>query len=135
MTNADDPGPRGRILHAQLHLLDRQIVHHGTGRMLAKVDDVEIDVSGEQAVVTGLLTGPAAWGPRLPGLLGRFVTAVHRRLHPDHDPQPNVIDMAHVVEIGSAVQVDGEDLGTKTFDTWADRQFVSRIPGASHETQ
>jgi sporulation protein YlmC with PRC-barrel domain len=128
-------GPTGRVLHAQLHLLDRQIVDHRTGRMVAKVDDVEIDTTGEDPVVTGLLTGAAAWGPRLPGLLGRFVTSVHRRLHPEHDPEPNVIDMAHVVEIDSAVRVDGEDLGTKGFGTWADRQFISRIPGAHHETQ
>jgi hypothetical protein len=86
-------------------------------------------------VVAALLTGPAAWGPRLPGLLGRFVTSVHRRLHRDADPEPNRIDMAHVVRIDSAVRVDGEDLGTKTMDRWTDEQFISRIPGAKHATQ
>lgn len=130
MTDRTGPTPGGRILHAQLHLLDRQIIEHRSGRMLAKVDDLEIDFSGEQPVVTALLTGPGAWGPRLPGLLGRFVTSVHRRLHRDADPGPNVIDMAHVVEIGSAVEVDGDDLGTKTMDRWVDEQFVGRIPGA-----
>ena len=58
---------RGKILHGQLHLLDRQVVEHGTGRMVAKVDDVEIDFSGEQPFVSGLLTGPAAWGHAFPG--------------------------------------------------------------------
>lgn len=132
MTDARDKQASGRILHAQLHLLDRQIIEHRSGRMVAKVDDVEIDLSGDQPMVTALLTGPAAWGPRLPGLLGRFVTAVHRRLHHDADPEPNVIDLAHVVEIGPAVEVDGKDLGTKALDTWVDEQFISRIPGARH---
>lgn len=135
MTDAQERRASGRILHAQLHLLDRQIVEHRSGRMVAKVDDVEIDLSDEQPVVTALLTGPAAWGPRLPGLLGRFVTAVHRRLHQDTDPQPNVIDMAHVVEIDSAVEVDGQDLGTKALDTWVDEQFINRLPGARHAAE
>jgi sporulation protein YlmC with PRC-barrel domain len=134
MTDTDQD-TTGRVLHAQLHLLDRQIIDHRTGRMLAKVDDIEIDFTGEHPVVTGLLTGPAAWGPRLPGLLGRLVTSVHRRLQPEQDPEPNVIDLAHVVEIGSAVEVDGQDLGTKAFDAWVDREFISRIPGAHHEAQ
>jgi sporulation protein YlmC with PRC-barrel domain len=135
MTDAQGNQASGRILHAQLHLLDRQIIDHRSGRMVAKVDDVEIDFSGDQPTVTALLTGPAAWGPRLPGLLGRFVTAVHRRLHHDADPAPNVIDMAHVVEIGSAVEVDDADLGTKALDVWVRDQFISRIPGAGHATE
>lgn len=135
MTEARDNGASGRILHAQLHLLDRQIIDHRSGRMVAKVDDVEIDLSGDQPMVTALLTGPAAWGPRLPGLLGRMVTSVHRRLHPDDGPEPNVVDMAHVVEIGSAVEVDDTDLGTKALDTWVREQFIDRIPGAGHATE
>jgi sporulation protein YlmC with PRC-barrel domain len=135
MTEHRDSAPLGRVLHARLHLLDRQVIEHRSGRMLAKVDDVEIDFSGEQPVVAALLTGPAAWGPRLPGLLGRFVTALHRRLHDDAAPEPNHIDLAHVVEIGSAVEVDGTDLGTKGLDRWVDEQFISRIPGAHHAAQ
>jgi sporulation protein YlmC with PRC-barrel domain len=121
---------RGKILHGQLHLLDRQIVEHGTGRMVAKVDDVEIDFSGEQPFVSSLLTGPAAWGARLPGVLGRIVTGVHRRLHPAEDPQPHAIDMSHVVEIGSAVHVDSRDLGTRGLGDWLDAHVIGRIPGA-----
>lgn len=135
MTDAQGNHASGRILHAQLHLLDRQIIDHRSGRMVAKVDDVEIDFSGDQPMVTALLTGPAAWGSRLPGLLGRLVTSVHRRLHPDDNPEPNAIDMAHVVEIGSAVEVDDADLGTNALDAWVRDQFISRIPGAGHATE
>lgn len=126
---------RGKILHGQLHLLDRQVVEHGTGRMVAKVDDVEIDLSGEEPIVSGLLTGPAAWGARLPGVLGRVVTGVHRRLHPAEDPQPHVIDMSHVVEIDSAVHVDSADLGTRGLGDWLDAHVIGRIPGARHAAE
>lgn len=61
--------------------------------------------------------------------------AVHRPLHPDRDPGPNVIDMAHVVEIDSAVRVDGDDFCTQGFERWVDEQFIRRIPGADPEAQ
>ena len=90
----EQPNAGGRIVHAQLHLLDRQIVEHRTGRMVAKVDDVELDLEADVPVVTGLLCGPAAWGPRLPGVLGRAVTGIHGRLHERENAGPSVIDAA-----------------------------------------
>jgi sporulation protein YlmC with PRC-barrel domain len=128
----DESRPRGRILHAQLHLLDRQVVDHRTGRMVAKVDDVELDLDGPVPVVTALLSGPGAWGARLPGVLGRGVTGIHRRLHPAEDPDPTRIDWSHVVEIDSAVHVDRKDLGPQALGRWLDEHFVNRIPGAGH---
>src|SRR5689334_10851848 len=133
MTGPDTPRPpAGRILHAQLHLLDRQVVDHRTGRMVAKVDDVELDLGGEVPVVTALLSGPGAWGPRLPGLLGRTVTGTHRRLGPTGDPGPVRIDWSHVVEVNSAVHVDRTDLGPGVLAHWLDEHLISRIPGAGH---
>jgi hypothetical protein len=126
-----DPPPAGRILHGQLHLLDRQIVDHRSNRLVAKVDDVELDMSGEYPVVAALLTGGAAWGPRMPGLLGRAVTAVHRRLHDLEQPAPEVIGAGHVVEVTAEVRVDGLDLVERRLRDWVDEQVVRRIPGAS----
>ena len=128
----EQPNAGGRIVHAQLHLLDRQIVEQRTGRMVAKVDDVELDLEADVPVVTGLLCGPAAWGPRLPGVLGRAITGIHGRLHERENAGPSVIDYSHVVEIGSAVRVDRRDLGAHGLDDWLDAHVIGRIPGAGH---
>lgn len=133
MSEPDTPRPPGgRIVHAQLHLLDRQVVDHRTGRLVAKVDDVELDLDSEIPTVTALLCGPGAWGPRLPGVLGRTVTGIHRRLHPAEDPRPVRIDWSHVVEVDSAVHVDRADLGPGLLARWLDEHVITRIPGAGH---
>jgi hypothetical protein len=126
----------GRVLHAQLHLLDRQVVSRRDGRLLGKVDDLELDLAGDVPHVRALLSGPAAWGHRLPGLLGALVSSVHRRLHPLHDPDPNVIPAARIVDVTSAVQVDsGDNLDIEGFGTWVDEQIICRIPGSGHATE
>ncbi len=125
--------PQGRIVHAHLHLLDRQVVEHESGRLVAKVDDVELDLDAPVPTVTALLSGPGAWGPRLPGVVGRAVTGIHRRLHPAEAPEPTRIDWSHVVDIDSAIHVDRADLGPQQLGQWLDEHFIGRIPGARHE--
>jgi sporulation protein YlmC with PRC-barrel domain len=125
--------PQGRIVHAHLHLLDRQVVEHESGRLVAKVDDVELDLDAPVPTVTALLSGPGAGGPRLPGVVGRAVTGIHRRLHPAEEPEPTRIDWSHVVDIDSAIRVDRADLGPQGLGRWLDEHFVCRIPGARHE--
>jgi sporulation protein YlmC with PRC-barrel domain len=126
----------GRILHAQLHLLDRQIIGRRDGRLLAKVDDLELDLDAEVPHVSEVLTGPAALGHRMPGLLGNFIESVHSRLHPEKDPAPNAIPAGRIVEITSAVLVDSEgDLHVQGFGDWVDEQIISRIPGAGDAPQ
>jgi sporulation protein YlmC with PRC-barrel domain len=121
----------GPEMHATLQLLDHQIVEKRTGRMVAKVDDIELDMSGEFPVVAALLTGPAALGPRIPGLLGRFIVSVYQRLHPEAQPGPNRIPAGLIVEIESAVAIDSADhLHVQGFGRWVDEQIISRIPGA-----
>jgi sporulation protein YlmC with PRC-barrel domain len=121
----------GRILHARLHLLDRQVITRRDTRLLAKVDDLEIDLDADVPHVSEILTGPAALGHRMPGLLGAFIEGVHRRLHPDKHPAPNVIPAGRIVDITSAVLVDSdEDLHVQGFGDWVDEQIISRIPGA-----
>jgi sporulation protein YlmC with PRC-barrel domain len=126
----------GRILHAQLHLLDRQVISKRDGHLLAKVDDLELDLESEVPHVTQILTGPAALGERMPGLLGSFMCAVHSRLHPDKNPAPNAIPAGRIVDITSAVLVDSEEhLHTQGLGDWVDEQIIQRIPGAGDAPQ
>jgi sporulation protein YlmC with PRC-barrel domain len=126
----------GRVLHADLHLMDRQVIEQRHGRMVAKVDDLEIDIEADVPHVTALLTGPQAWGARLPGLAGAFVMSVHRLLHPDTDPGPNAIPAGRITDITSAVIIDSIDnLDVQGWGHWVDDQVISRIPGSGHAAE
>src|SRR4051794_41808667 len=72
----------------RLRLLDRQVVDPD-GAMICKVDDVELaPADGGGYVVTALLAGPLALGPRLPGRLGRWTVALARRWAGHPGPAP-----------------------------------------------
>jgi len=123
----------GRIVHADLHLLDRQIIGKSTGHLVAKVDDLELDLDAPVPHVTALLTGPGAWGPRLRGLAGRAVRAVYRQLHPDPAQDANRIPAGRIVDITSAVIIDNDDdLDVQGFGVWVDEQIISKLPGSGH---
>ena len=53
--------------HAAHELLDHEIVD-ADGNPCGMVDGLEIEGTGAQARVVGLLVGPGAWLPRLPAL-------------------------------------------------------------------
>jgi sporulation protein YlmC with PRC-barrel domain len=136
---SDDPSRPGspRVLDLRLHLLDRQIID-ADGRLLGKVDDLELSQKPDGAlVVTALLCGPVALAPRLGGRLGRWVEAVSRRLSLDGDPAPRRIDLVHVTHIGSAVTVDvaAPDVVTPPLEQWLGAHLIRRIPGSGHESQ
>lgn len=124
----------GDRLALVLRVLDHQIVGP-SGVLLGKVDELVLSETGEDLVVTGLVTGPAGLGVRLPGRLGSWVMAIWRRLHPAEDPRPVVVPLSHVRRIGSAVVVSAwaQDLlaGTAGFEMWLRRHVVGRIPGAT----
>jgi sporulation protein YlmC with PRC-barrel domain len=125
----------GRRLDAHLNLLDRQIVDVD-GRMVAKVDDVEIQERPDGSyAVTALLVGPGVLGPRIGGVAGRCMTAVWSRLAHKDRTDPGRIEMAAVADIGSAItlSVRRENLGVAGFETWTRTQVIEKIPGASHE--
>ncbi len=95
----------GRILHAQLHLLDRQLLDLHTGRMLGKIDDVELDLDTEVPVVTALISGY------------------------------QTIPANQVVEIESAVKILNQDLDLDRHDDWVEQHVIGRIPGARDATE
>lgn len=95
----------GRVLHAKLHLLDRQLVDQSTGRLLGKVDDVELDLDADPPVVSALFSGPV----RIPA--------------------------QQIAEIDTAVKLDVRDLDLDTHDTWVEHHIIDKIPGAGDATE
>jgi hypothetical protein len=130
--NADLPG--ARRLDAALEVLDHQLIDRD-GRLVGKVDDLELTRRDDgRLVVTAILSGPGALGPRLPGVLGRCVQAVWRRLHDSDDPQPARIPSTAITDIGSAVRLSTAraDLANQALENWARTRIVGKLPGAGH---
>lgn len=127
----------GRKLDAALQLLDRQIIDQD-GRMVAKVDDIELVERDGVLEVTALLIGPGVLGPRLGGHLGKLVSSIWKRLRPDARPAPGRIEMDDVVRIDSAIHLDVsiselESVpGINGFEQWVREHIVDRLPGATH---
>jgi len=122
-------------IHLGLEILGHQILTLD-GRMLGKVDDLDIDLNAEPPIVTAILMGPQAWGRRFPGLLGRFILSAHRRMHPDPDPQPIQIPASHITDLSSAVEVAHEPAeAERGMGLWVREQFIDHIPGSRHATK
>jgi sporulation protein YlmC with PRC-barrel domain len=90
----------GKVLHAQLHLLDRQLIDQATGQLLGKVDDVELDLDAGPPVVSALISGQV----RIPAV--------------------------QVMEIDTAVKIVCGELNLTSGDDWVDKHVVGHIPGA-----
>jgi hypothetical protein len=134
MTDSDSAVTAGRQYDAVLHLLDRQIVDPDN-LLVAKVDDLELTRREDgRWVVSAILTGPGALGPRLHGRLGEWVGAVWRRLHPDADPAPGRIPMSDVIDIDSAVTVGRrrDALQVDGLEVWVREHVIDRLPGSHH---
>ncbi|AQZ63702.1 hypothetical protein BKM31_21565 [[Actinomadura] parvosata subsp. kistnae] len=129
------PAGRARVLHAQLHLLDRQVVHDHDGRLVCKVDDLELAFDDEgRPYVTAILMGPLALGPRVGGVLGRLMAGAARLFGAGGEQAPPRIPMANVSHISSAVHVGGE-LERPALERWVRRRLIEPIPGARHENE
>jgi sporulation protein YlmC with PRC-barrel domain len=127
---AVSPAVPGRRYDAALHLLDRQLIDTD-GRLVAKVDDLEITEDGDRRIIlTAVLTGPGALAPRMHGRLGEWMLAVWARLHPAEQPRPGRIPMGDVVRIDSAVHLGRRraDLGVDGFERWVREHVVERLP-------
>jgi sporulation protein YlmC with PRC-barrel domain len=118
-----------------LRLLDRQVADPDGG-LICKIDDLEFGETADGTyVVSALLSGSLALGPRLPGRLGRWVMAVARRMSTDPDPAPERIPFERVTELGSAIVIDRrrEDVGVSPLEDWVREHIIEPIPGSSHE--
>lgn len=115
-------------------LLDRQIVDR-RGRLVGKVDDVDLVVAGDGHVyLDTMLTGQIALGQRLGGVVGRLLVAVGHRFAHRSGGRALEIPFRLVTRVGSAVEVDADldELPPYPAEQWLRRHLVSRIPGAGH---
>ena len=124
----------GRKVDLALNLLDCQIIDRN-GEPCGNVDDLELEWGddGGPPIVSALLSGPGALGPRLEGHLGRAIAALHGRLT-HGNAEPARVSMGAVDRITHHVQVvvDAADLETAEFQRWVLDNVIRKIPGAGH---
>ncbi|WP_401000409.1 hypothetical protein [Agromyces sp. GXQ0307] len=129
----DAPAPEtaGRVLDAQLHLLDRQLLDR-EGAPVSVVSDLEltgievgqpIEPGAPPPVVADLLVG-IELGTRLFG--GRPPSSRRERI-----PWRLVSDVGTVLTLG----VDGGDLDATWVERWVGTHVIGRIPGGRHDPE
>jgi sporulation protein YlmC with PRC-barrel domain len=127
----------GKRYDLSLSLLDRQVIDKD-GFAAGKVDDLELEwPEGEPPYVTKILSGPGALSRRIGGRAGRWMAALHVRLHESPNPGPAEVSFGVVTKIDDAVHisVSREDLPSARFASWIRCLLVDRIPGAGHEAE
>jgi hypothetical protein len=126
----------GRVMHASLELLDRQL-RDRSGVLCGKVDDLELTRFDTGTLyVTAIITGPGAllrrlgrrrigaWLERAAALFGAV----------DRDDAGRV-PMAHVSSLGPTVDLalDASEVATHAVERWARDHVISHIPGSRHD--
>jgi hypothetical protein len=129
------PGWEHRICDANDLLLDRLILDRD-GEPAGMVDDLELTEPGDGSapVITAILCGPTALGPRIGGHLGTWWLAIGRRLRPLGDPYPVRIPFDDVTDLNRrqlTVRRPGADYGTLRLREWVYDKVISRIPGGA----
>jgi hypothetical protein len=129
------PAWEHRICDANDLLLDRLILDRD-GQPVGMVDDLELSEPGDGGapVITAILCGPTALGPRIGGHLGTWWLAIGRRLRPLGDPYPVRIPFEDVIALDRrqlTVRGSGADYGTGQLREWVYQKVISRIPGGA----
>lgn len=114
-------------------LLDRLIVDID-GEPVGMVDDLELKPGedGGPPILTALLCGPTAFGPRLGDRIGTWWLAVGRRMRPLDDPYPIRIPIEAVGSVDRKevkLTITREMAGTRQFADWVRDHVISRLPG------
>ncbi|WP_110208149.1 PRC-barrel domain-containing protein [Nocardioides daejeonensis] len=93
-------------MDASLHLLDRQVIDVD-GRLVGKVDDLELTEEDGALVVTGLLLGLGALLPRFGRRLGPWLNSRYAQISVSHAARrvPAVIDLDVVDRVESGVHL------------------------------
>lgn len=117
--------------HIALELLDRQLID-ADELPCGKVDDLRLSwEKGARPVVTHILVGPGALGPRLHGPVGRTLFAVWRRLHPQQEPEPVALEWETIGKTDYAIhlKVRAKDGGLRRGQQWVYNRIIAKIPG------
>jgi hypothetical protein len=98
------------------------------------VDDLELTDPGDGRgpILTALLSGPTAFGPRLGGRIGVWWTSVGRRLRAGDDPYPPRVPTSLIEQMdgtGIHLGVSRDELPTGALGAWVHEKIVGRIPG------
>ena len=129
--------PAGRVIHAGLGLLDRQLVDR-TGRLCGKVDDVELTEPDEvgNVYVAAIICGPGALLTRTGRRrLGAWLRRMNNIAFAGGEDAARV-PFARVADIGNHVtlSIDSEQVATFAVERWTRTHIISHIPGSSVET-
>ena len=129
--------PAGRVIHAGLGLLDRQLVDRG-GRLCGKVDDLELSEPDERGnvYVEAIVCGPGALLTRTGRQrLGPWLRRMTRRTFPADADDAGRVPLSRVADIGNHVTLamDSEELATYAVERWTRDHVIGHIPGSGHE--
>jgi sporulation protein YlmC with PRC-barrel domain len=113
-----------------LHLLDRQVIDVD-GRLVCKVDDVELTDKGGRLAITSILAGPPALLARIGGRAGKALDRWWVSFKPSdpHRSRPWRLDIAHVDRLDSAVHLSVPRDGAMRRDR--DRRRLGQLTGMS----
>jgi hypothetical protein len=129
----------GRVLHAELDLLDHQL-RDRDGRLCGNIDDLELSRSETGALyVTALLSGPGTLLVRFGcGRLGRWLERFRRETGAygqSGREDAGRIPMALVRQIGPVIDVaaSADELASSQSERWVRQHIIGRIPGSAHD--
>jgi hypothetical protein len=127
----------GRVMHAALHLLDRQM-RDRHGQLCGNVDDLELERNDETGAVyvSAVLSGPGhllyRMGRRRLGTwLAKLTTHIERSSLED----PGRIPYDRISSIGITVDlaIEADDVATFAAERWTRDHVVGHIPGSRHD--
>lgn len=123
----------GAIVDVNELLLDRQLFDCN-GDPVGKVDDLEFTDTEEGApVLTAILTGPLAFGPRLGGALGLLWYTTAKRLRVEAGSSARRIPMRLIDRIDRkaiTLSVGRDELEAGGLPEWTREKVIRRIPGS-----
>lgn len=132
MTDLPPPPPSaGRVLDAQLHLLDRTVLDRDdvpvTTVDALEITDIElgtpIEPGSTAPVITALLSGPV--------LATRIFGGRPPRSRLERIPWSDITDIGTVLRLG----VSGDSLDMTWIERWMRDKIIARIPGGRHDPE
>ncbi|HVL60392.1 MAG TPA: hypothetical protein VM430_03150 [Microbacterium sp.] len=131
MPQPDPRAPRGRVLDAHLHLLDRQVLDRD-GTPVTTVDDVELD-----GIELGARIEPGSPAPTVAAILTG--PQLPMRIFGGHAPARRrvAIPWKLVASVGTTVRlgVGSDSLDASWVERWVSGHIIGRIPGGRHDPE